>query len=325
MTSAERQQLLAILSSTPATAKEAGAFQAGAQLLRRGAGAMGGAMGGFMQNRVMPMAARAGLFRTPNIMVRAAPAVTQAAAPVAKATNTAGHLMWNALRGATGFGASANATGLGKVMAGGAAVGTLGGPMFMGAMSGQGRQTPYDHQRGMMVTAGVYTVKGAGLMDIRRRTEEEMTPARKALGMGMAVGGLGLSLRNLHALSKKKNVDHALLAATALLLGSQIATHTTEPRKKQAFLSPATADRARAGVDLASYLALGIPTAARAFAPRFYQQHHALMKGMDYAGLAGLGATSLHSAATGKKPLPDMMDAAGLGLMGMALHRRSQA
>jgi len=80
----------------------------------------------------------------------------------------------------------------------------------------------------------------------------------------------------------------------------------------------------RAGVDLASYGALAAPLIAKLIAPKFYDQHQGLMHGADVAGLAGLASTGLYGVATGhgRERAYDGMDVAGLGLMGLALHRR---
>lgn len=168
--------------------------------------------------------------------------------------NSFGHLAWNAVRGATGFGPSANATGTAKAVAGLSMAGMIGAPLAMGAFgSRQSAGDPYQQQMGMQVTAsdrgdGLYTVK-------------------TAFG---------------------------------------------------------TADKVRAGVDLASYGALAAPLATKLIAPKFYNAHQGLMHGLDVAGLAGLTGTGLYGMATGRgrERSNDALDVGGLGLMGLALHRR---
>lgn len=166
-------------------------------------------------------------------------------------TNTFGHLAWNGIRGALGFGAQERATGLAKVVAPVANAAMVGAPIVAGAFS-QNHDPNSAYQQGMQVTAsdrsGVYTVKTA-----------------------------------------------------------------FDPEK------------IRAGVDLASYGALAAPLAAKLIAPKFYEQHHGLMHGLDVAGLAGLTGTGVYGMATGKRRsdrVNDAMDVGGLGLMGLALHRR---
>lgn len=183
----------------------------------------------------------------------AATAAGAAAAPVRRARNTFGHVTWNAVRGATGFGPSEGATPLAKGVAYGSGAMMMGVPLAMGLLGRPERPNSQGQQQMMTVTAGdrsaepLYRVKAAG-----------------------------------------------------------------------------TADQIRAGVDLASYGALAVPTALRTFSPRTYEAHAGLMHALDAVGLAGLGATSLYGLATEKHKAPDALDAGGLALMGAALHRRLQ-
>lgn len=84
------------------------------------------------------------------------------------------------------------------------------------------------------------------------------------------------------------------------------------------------ADKVRAGVDLAGYAALSAPLLTKLFAPKFYEQNQGLMHGSDIAGLAALTGTGAYGMATGKGSgrVNDALDVGGLGLMGLALHRR---
>lgn len=191
----------------------------------------------------------AGAKAVPN--AAAAPAAAAAAAPVRKAHNTFGHITWNALRGATGFGPSENATSLAKGVSYGSGAMMMGMPLAMGMLGRPDRSPTQGQQQMMTVTASaaepLYRVKTSGV-----------------------------------------------------------------------------ADRVRAGVDLASYGALAIPTALRAISPKTYDANAGIMHALDAAGLTGLGATSLYGLATEPNKAPDALDAAGLAMMGAALHRRTQ-
>lgn len=268
------------------TAKQAGVFQAGANMLRTALPRFGAATGRFFENQFARFGSRAGAVardaggaaqNIPRINFadlkpatnaaqqagRTAAGATQQAArtavgaapkpPGPPAQNTFGHVAWNAVRGGLGFGPQENATRLARGASHVAAATTIGAPLAAGALGSGGQgNNPYQQQLGMQVTASergpaVYTVKTA--------------------------------------------------------------------------LDP---DKVRAGVDLASYGALAVPLVTKLVAPKFYEQHHGLMHGLDAAGLAGLTGTGIYGIATGKRRdrVNDALDVAGLGLMGLGLHRR---
>lgn len=186
----------------------------------------------------------------------AAPAAATAGAAgpaVRRARNTFGHVTWNALRGATGFGPSEGATPFAKGVSYGSGAMVMGVPLAMGLLGRPEQPNSHGQQQMMAVTAS-------------DRSGEPLYRVKEAV----------------------------------------------------------SADQVRAGVDLASYGALALPTALRALSPRTYEAHAGLMHALDAAGLAGLGATSLYGLATEKHKGPDALDAGGLALMGAALHRRMQ-